>query len=370
MLSSLNYLQAVCEGLAAEKIKVAHAYCLHGRHAGSSCDVCGEACPQKAIKEGVLDEDKCLNCGLCAARCPAGAIYRQGENLYLQVREQAEKKHTCVFACHKAGMKGAIKLPCLLNCDESLLLTAVFYGADKILLLAETCIKCPEGDRCLDILAEKVAAACRLSTQFGKRCSVVFNREKFAEHTAALQGSNPLELSRRQFLQGLRHGSKNLLGHIAVDIRDGLQPEKKECQAEKTEKYLPYRWYVLKEIFRHWGRDYPAEKISCFGRISMASSCHGCGACAAVCPTGALLFKEEGEKRIVLHRPWLCTGCGLCQEICMQKSITLDMGVTCRDLSAEKPSVLISCGHERVTAALGSMENRLAALWGCELKKN
>lgn len=46
--------------------------------------------------------------------------------------------------------------------------------------------------------------------------------------------------------------------------------------------------------------------------------CTGCGKCAEVCPTGALVFKEDEIPHI--NRK-LCTGCGECSEVCTYGAI-------------------------------------------------
>jgi ferredoxin-type protein NapF len=56
-------------------------------HAGVVCQVCGDACPERAIRFALrrggppvpsLEEDRCTGCGACAPVCPAGAISLPG----------------------------------------------------------------------------------------------------------------------------------------------------------------------------------------------------------------------------------------------------------------------------------------------------
>jgi len=49
--------------------------------------------------------------------------------------------------------------------------------------------------------------------------------------------------------------------------------------------------------------------------------CTGCGACAAVCPMGAIAVDATAS----IETP-RCTGCGLCVEECPQEAITLKRG--------------------------------------------
>ncbi len=52
--------------------------------------------------------------------------------------------------------------------------------------------------------------------------------------------------------------------------------------------------------------------------------CIGCGACVQVCPSGALSFKDTGDKRILQIRWDICIFCGQCQANCpTEKGIVL-----------------------------------------------
>ncbi|MCX8116838.1 MAG: NADH-quinone oxidoreductase subunit NuoF [Desulfobacterota bacterium] len=62
----------------------------------------------------------------------------------------------------------------------------------------------------------------------------------------------------------------------------------------------------------------PAGVCASLIRYSISEGCTGCGACAKICPTGAI----EGEKKRI-HRilPELCSKCGSCQVVCKEKAI-------------------------------------------------
>jgi ferredoxin len=44
---------------------------------------CVDVCPVDCFREGenflVIDPDECIDCALCVAECPAGAIYAEGD---------------------------------------------------------------------------------------------------------------------------------------------------------------------------------------------------------------------------------------------------------------------------------------------------
>lgn len=42
------------------------------------CGLCREICPQKCIRDFVIDQTHCLHCGLCYEKCPAKAVRKRG----------------------------------------------------------------------------------------------------------------------------------------------------------------------------------------------------------------------------------------------------------------------------------------------------
>lgn len=58
--------------------------------------------------------------------------------------------------------------------------------------------------------------------------------------------------------------------------------------------------------------------MACF-RVN--ESCNGCLACVQNCPAGALDYKDERNRRKILHNMSLCARCGNCWRICPQKAV-------------------------------------------------
>jgi hydrogenase-4 component H len=85
--------------------------------------------------------------------------------------------------------------------------------------------------------------------------------------------------------------------------------------------------------------------------------CIGCTACCQVCPSGALSFRDNKNKRQLIYRPDLCIFCGQCQANCpTEKGIMLshefDLATTGKreDLKQviEKELVLCECCGEPI----------------------
>ncbi len=53
----------------------------------------------------------------------------------------------------------------------------------------------------------------------------------------------------------------------------------------------------------------------------LEDKCTGCLACVENCPANALSFKDDGEKRTILHNMVRCARCGNCWRICPKEAI-------------------------------------------------
>ena len=53
-------------------------------------------------------------------------------------------------------------------------------------------------------------------------------------------------------------------------------------------------------------------------------NCNGCMACIQNCPANALMARDEGEKRTLLHNMALCARCATCWRVCPQDAIQFE----------------------------------------------
>ncbi len=74
--------------------------------------------------------------------------------------------------------------------------------------------------------------------------------------------------------------------------------------------------------------------------------CTACGACANMCPSGAIdIVEEEGEFRIA-YNLWKCSFCGTCQSVCPEEAVRLTPDYVMQD--AAKSNLVTRGSMERM----------------------
>jgi ferredoxin/coenzyme F420-reducing hydrogenase delta subunit len=125
-------------------------------------------------------------------------------------------------------------------------------------------------------------------------------------------------LSRRAFLGHLRDSAVTYRPQPArKDARPGGVESGHGGPTEETRS--------LVEILRRYAGGVAGEKgaVPGFTEIRVDESCTGCGACAGLCPTGALLV-DEGPAAVQLKwTPAHCSHCNLCFDVCSRKALHL-----------------------------------------------
>jgi ech hydrogenase subunit C len=87
--------------------------------------------------------------------------------------------------------------------------------------------------------------------------------------------------------------------------------------------------------------------------------CTACGACANMCPSGAIDLVEDGGKFRITYNLWKCSFCGTCQSVCPEEAVKLtsdyaiqaagkDALVTIGEMNRMNCSV---CGMPHITKA-------------------
>lgn len=305
----------ISEPLALEFIS---RRCLRARFQGSTCDRCARECPAGAIRlesgTVILDPKRCVGCLACTAVCPAEALTGCDSRL-AGFPGKASVGKAISLCCEKGVRTGEeIILPCLgALSEEHLVAFAVRSGEDVCLTLAQ-CTDC-RGSFVPAILARRLQAlASKMGSEGLLSCIRLLTREEESE-----QAASP---SRRSFFRTFWDMSLHAATETIITLQSEPNPKEKHAH-----KHQPTRLILLRQALAESGDEaVRLALLPLFFTVTVSSECTFCGACAGMCPTGALknIREEEGKQ---LQFTWArCSGCGLCLEFCPQKALSLSAG--------------------------------------------
>lgn len=294
--------------------------CLRNRRQGNGCARCIDECPVQAISGqepgGVrLDPKRCVGCLACTAVCPAEALVGKDYRL-AAAPGKATWQATLVFCCEKAIRSGEeIVLPCLGALAEEQLAAFAVKAAKGVRLCLVKCSGC-RAAFVPDLLARRLVT---LNSRLG-------NGEIAGSITLLLEeeeGGEPAESSsRRAFFKAFREISF----HAATETMATLQADSDQRE-QHAHKHQPIRLAQLRQVIADTGDESTRQALlRLFFTLTVGTECNFCGACAGMCPTGALKNTREGEVKRLQFDWSCCSGCGLCLEFCRKNALTLVAG--------------------------------------------
>ncbi len=281
--------------------------CAAGRAGLPGCALCRDACPTAAVavsRPGPpdLDHGRCSGCGACAGTCPTGALEPLPwgrADLGRAAGALGRARVGLAFVCEHArppepGWGGVpVTLPHLGGLSWMHLAAPLAAGSPWIGVFA--CAMCGEPLGEAVRLAEKVLAR------------------------AGLEGR-------------IARGAIPSLSMPAQPWGDDLPwGDSLACRAALL---LPLV------------REHPegGELAGPFGRVEAARpGCTGCGACAEVCPTGAL--QGETDRPVVYVTEIRCTGCGLCAAACPERVLRVAPGLRWGAAAFERRELVRAHAH-------------------------
>ncbi len=294
-----------------KRLTVSLDACAGGKSGLVGCRLCENACTHGAIARSgdaiVFDEVSCTGCGACAAVCPI-SLPKTDEGIYSRMERLLEgyqpTPKILMFACSGStqllDMVGArkIKYPAVLpmfvssieGVSEALILRAFDLGADGVVLLGcrECCNRSNEVSNFADIMLSEFGLGGRIKVILSSFCMDAFVKSvnDFSEKLtpSPLRSHEPV---------ALKNASKR---HVIMELIRGFSAKTgiSSCR-------------ILEET------PHP------FANISISPSCTVCGACTAMCPTGALK-REIGDIKFIYG---YCIACGLCEKACPEKALSM-----------------------------------------------
>lgn len=290
-----------------------------------TCSACADTCPVSAIDlEGLtIDAGRCVSCGACTVACPAGALAlrsRPRQALLDEIRRAAPGGGAVTFACDRCGgafgrakgAKGSIVVPCLALVDEGLIIEGHARGAREVRLVGCDPACAFRKGRRLHL------RTLRLSERLRRALGPGTGKADARPEPPAMAEKCPSEgEGRRDFLLG------SGLGLVRAAYFQGAQrkgaarwswtwrlPDRRAGLLEAARGGTPRRTVIRRSAGTPFS-DIRADRARC----SM------CGACAALCPTGALGTVELDDAALLYFNLGWCTACMLCVRACPEGAL-------------------------------------------------
>ncbi|MDI6903336.1 MAG: 4Fe-4S binding protein [Methanocellales archaeon] len=331
--------------------------CACGKSEIIGCELCEVACPHGAItRDGdriVFDEVACQACGVCSAICPIslpqlrecsdGVMYSQMEILLGKTKKDLYPK-VLLFACSEceatldsAGRKRLqyppvlpLFVPCVGAVSEAHILRAFDLGADGALLLR--CEDCPheiEDDRSAVEFSNMALGAFGLGERVKQIQGDADEPEIFVNSVMDfVQALSPSPLKKKKPIQLDKTAKRSVILDLvhAFSIKTGVSPS------------------LVEEDTR-----FP------FADIAISEKCTICNTCMSMCPTNAIIRRENKIDFIYGY----CISCGLCEKACPEEALKLEKVLDFAKLVDLKESTLAEselvkceeCGKAFITQA-------------------
>lgn len=307
--------------------------CLAARSRYSTCRLCEESCPSRALRlaeQGVEVTASCTGCGQCTVACPTEAIVAPG----FAVLELPGSASDAVFIdCWKVPVarspKSALRVPCLGGLSVGHLLELLVEGGTRPVVLLDRgwCDTCASGTSAKHPAATRMEAVRELlqSLQIpsGKWPAFEF-RPLPADQQASSRPDRSSEqrLSRRAFFSELSARATNTAMEINP-LTSGKQipvlrgHERAPSRSRERDRLLSQ----VRILARHSGAAMPS---TLFPAIEIdARRCQHHRLCAASCPTGALMSVEVSGVSGIGFDAAACIACGECEAICAEGALRL-----------------------------------------------
>ncbi len=306
------------------------------------CRECAKVCPHDALRAGedgrmALAKQPCTGCGACVTACPLGAFDFPGSSP-AQIEAQSAallngastlpRPRGILFLCHKGisvlnglAREGRsipegwlpLEVPCVGMVTPGWILGCLSRGAASVAVLP-----CRRED-------------CR----FGQEAEFAGRVDYCRDLIGGLGGaSDTVKLLDPEDPEGVSRALADLPSAVeeaeaagtagAASAADGADAaDGSGFGPEETAKTI----LALARKFGASPEGFLAHPASPLGVIEIGEGCTACNACAAACPTAAIVMDEDEEGVSLSFDARVCVGCGECAPVCPEKVMRVERGV-------------------------------------------
>ena len=338
--------------------------CSSARLSSAGCNRCLSGCPTDSIRIIYPDlaiDDTCSGCGFCVALCPNEVFSFPGESpIRFANDEEKPGPLYCsgLFATGRAPARilPPSVIPCLGSISTAFILGRVLRDSKPLQVVTGSCEACPmkvgennyrqrEGE--IQSLFDYLGIGS--SPVIVSTASAAEREEASKQHDIFRASQEESKaISRRDFFKHLRGSGATRRSHPA-----GNAALKKDIESELRGPTKEKR--ALVALFRRYAGRVAGGKgaVPGFIEVEVDENCTGCGACASLCPTGALTLDEGPATAQLQWTPAHCSQCNLCFEVCARKALhklpCLDAGrianETTSTIKAFQRHVCQECGN-------------------------
>ena len=325
--------------------------CRRVRLRKDTCRMCMEICPEDAISldPGPRINDSCTGCGLCVQACPTEVFENElcpDEYLldqaipHLDIRRASGEPRRLSIRCERAEnpVTGAVRVGCLGTVGENVLFGAVLAGFEEVTLIRGHCERC-HLKPAEELVRRTVGRAMTLARGAG------LGGASFS--TVLREKGKRAPVGRRRIFANLVDRVKTGARTISLDggrVSRGRVPQGPGLNRDDGAGGSPARTF-LQTLLRgkSWEGVGPVafDSESPWARLIVhEDGCTACGACVAVCPTGAIELVKAGEDRVLFFKPSACTNCSLCRESCSEEVIGFSDEIRITDILQNQAEVI------------------------------
>ena len=356
-MTELTDLFSLVETISDREPITLHAErCLNGRFRALDCSLCADTCPAEGaitVVDGKpsLNNNLCLQCGLCLHRCPTDAFTRKDRlsgKLAQLVRALPAGEVDLLCPQHQHPDRGPAEIAvqtqrCLAALSPATLL-ALSMSDHKIRLDDSNCSECPLV-YVHTFIEETVARSNDWIEILPGTPFIRLHAEEDEEPTTVEKRPvyNPAmsPVSRRKLFSAFKTAGKEALS--PQEKMEMVKSGRAVPVSERLPQTLPRQHaQIVSLVERRAAVGIPLSTPAAFTLSIDEVRCTACTLCAKFCPTGALDFATEGESFDLTIQPSLCLGqdCNICVIACPEQAVSIPAMTEGHDLLARSSLVV------------------------------